>query len=98
MSPTTITMTKGIIAFISFSMAVITFFKIVSSKSKTKQELYVLRAMLAIFTILSIYMTICLVSEVVDSLNGTGIEKEVIKLWCIMSLNRGLMSILRVLS
>ena len=80
MSPTTITMTKGIIAFISFAMTAITFFKIVSSKPKTKQELYVLRAMLAIFTILSIYMTICLVSEVVDSLNGTGIEKEAIKL------------------
>ena len=80
MSPTTITMTKGIITFISFSMMAVTFFKIVSSKSKTKQELYVLRAMLAIFTILSIYMTICLVSEVVDNLNGTGIEKEAIKL------------------
>ena len=80
MSHTTITMTKGIITFISFSMMAVTFFKIVSSKSKTKQELYVLRAMLAIFTILSIYMTICLVSEVVDSLNGTGIEKEAIKL------------------
>ena len=80
MSPTTITMTKGIIAFISFSMTAITFFKIVSSKPKTKGELYALRAMLVIFTILSIYMTICLVSEVVDSLNGTGIEKEAIKL------------------
>lgn len=80
MSPTTITMTKGIITFISFSMMAVTFFKIVSSKPKTKRELYALRAMLAIFTILSIYMTICLVSEVVDSLNGTGIEKEEIKL------------------
>lgn len=40
--------------------------------------------MLAIFTILSIYMTVSLISEVVDSLNGTGIEKEAIKLWCIM--------------
>ena len=73
-------MTKGIIAFISFAMTAITFFKIVSSKPKTKQELYALRAMLVIFTLLSIYMAIYLVSEVVDSLNGTGIEKEEIKL------------------
>ena len=80
MSPTTITMTKGLITFISFSMMAVTFFKIVSSKSKTKRELYALRAMLVIFTLLSIYMAICLVSEVVGSLNGTGIEKEEIKL------------------
>lgn len=80
MSPTTITMTKGIITFISFSMMAVTFFKIVSSKPKTKEELYTLRAMLVIFVILSIYMTICLVSEVVESLNGTGIEKEEIRL------------------
>lgn len=80
MSPTTITMTKGIITFISFAMTAITFFKIVSSKPKTKRELYALRAMLVIFTLLSIYMAICLVSEVVDSLSGTGIEKEEIKL------------------
>ena len=73
-------MTKGIITFISFSMMAVTFFEITSSEPKTKQELYALRAMLAIFTILSIYMTISLVSEAVDSLNGTGIEKEAIKL------------------
>ena len=80
LSPTTITMTKGIIAFISFAMTAITFFEITSSRPKTKGELYALRAMLAIFTILSIYMTVSLISEVVDSLNGTGIEKEAIKL------------------
>ena len=80
MSPTTITITKGIITFISFSMMAVTFFEITSSEPKTKGELYALRAMLAIFTLLSMYMTICLVSEVVDSLNGTGIKKEGIKL------------------
>lgn len=80
MSPITITMTKGIITFLSFSMMAVTFFEIKSSRIKTKGELYALRAMLAIFTILSIYMTVCLISDVVDSLNGTGIEKEGIKL------------------
>ena len=80
MSPTTITMTKGIITFIPFSMMAVTFFKIVSSKPKTKQESLALYATLIIFVLLSIYMTICLVSEVVDSLNGTDIEKEEIKL------------------
>ena len=73
-------MTKGIITFISFSMMVVTFFEIKSSRPKIKVELFALRGMLAIFTLLSIYMTICLVSEVVDSLNGTDIEKEGIKL------------------
>ena len=80
MSPSTIIITKGIITFISFAMMAITFFEITSSEPKTKAEIFALRAMLAIFTILSIYMTISLVSEVVDSLNGTGIEKEGIKL------------------
>mgnify|MGYP000072158475 CR=1 FL=1 len=80
MSPTTITITKGIITFISFSMMAVTFFEIKSSRPKIKVELFSLGVMLAIFTLLSIYMTISLISEVVDSLNGTGIEKEAIKL------------------
>lgn len=80
LSPTTIIMTKGIITFILFVIAVITLFKITSGKTRSKAILIVMSIILIIFIILAICMTIYLMSEVVDSSDSTKIIKEGIKL------------------